>query len=243
LAGKDALRAHGVRGFEPGSGEPVHLVVPAHRRVTPADSVRVRRSAAFDSDVQHHLSPPRLRLEPAALEVAGRALTEDGAVAVLADMCQTHRTKPERLLACLRDTPKVPHRSLLELVLLDVASGAFSALERRFLVKVERAHGLPTGARQRRVTIGRRPYYRDVTYVGMHTHVELDGRIGHVAAIDRWNDLERDVAGARSGDITVRVGWLQALEAHRLARALGDLLMARGWCGRPRRCGAECTLD
>ena len=164
-------------------------------------------------------------------------------MAVLADVCQTHRTKPERLLACLRDTPKVAQRSLLELVLLDVASGAYSALERRFLVKVERAHGLPTGARQRRVTIGRRPYYRDVTYVGLHTHVELDGRMGHDAAVDRWADLERDIVGARSGDLTVRVGWLQALEAHRLAGALGDLLMARGWSGRPRRCGAKCALD
>jgi hypothetical protein len=121
--------------------------------------------------------------------------------------------------------------------------GAFSALERRFLVKVERAHGLPTGARQRRVTIGRRPYYRDVTYVGLHTHVELDGRIGHAGAVDRWNDLERDIEGARSGDLTVRVGWLHVLEAHRLTGALGDLLMARGWRGRPRPCGAGCTLD
>lgn len=110
-------------------------------------------------------------------------------------------------------------------------------------MKVERAHGLPTGARQRRVTIDRRPYHRDVTYVGLRTHVELDGRIVHEAAVDRWADLERDIAGARSGDLTIRVGWLQVLEAHRLADGRSAVLMARGWGGRPRRCGVGCTLD
>ena len=49
------------------------------------------------------------------------------------------------------------------------------------------------------------------------------------AAVDRWADLERDIAGARSGDLTIRVGWLQVLEAHRLADGLSAVLMARGW--------------
>ena len=63
------------------------------------------------------------------------------------------------------------------------------------------------------------------------------------AAVDRWADLERDIAGARSGDLTIRVGWLQVLEAHRLADGLSAVLMARGWGGRPRRCGVGCTLN
>jgi hypothetical protein len=116
-------------------------------------------------------------------------------------------------------------------------------LERRFLVRVERAHALPTAARQRRVTVGRRPHYRDVSNVGLKTEVELDGRIGHSAAADRWADLERDIAAAQSGDLTVRVGWLQVLEAHRMAGALGALLRLRGWGGRPRCCGPDCSLQ
>ena len=242
LAGKDALRAHGVRGFDAVAGEPVELVVAGHRRVTAQPGIRVRRLAAFDSDVQHHLSPPRLRLEPATLQVAAAAPAEDDAVAVLTDVCQSHRTMPDRLLESLRGASRVRHRAVLETILDDVASGAFSALERRFLVRVERAHGLPTGTRQRRVTVGRRPYYRDVTYIGLHTLVELDGRMGHDRARDRWADLERDILSAQAGDLTVRVGWLQVLEAHRLAAALGALLRLRGWRGHPRPCGPVCLL-
>jgi hypothetical protein len=242
LAGRDALRAHGVRGMEPIPSEPIRLVVPAHRKVACPPGVRVTRMTDFDRQVQHHLSPPRLRLEPAALQVASAARTEDVAVAVLSDVCQTRRTRPDRLLDCLRGTGRIRHRDVLETILEDVASGTFSALERRFLTKVERAHALPTGTRQRRVSIGRRPYYRDVTYVGLDTNVELDGRIGHDTALDRWADLERDITSARDGDLTVRVGWLQVLEAHRLADALGLLLIARGWTGRPRQCGPHCTL-
>ena len=183
-----------------------------------------------------------MRLEPAALQVASAEPTEDGAVAVLSDVCQTRRTKPDRLLESLRGTARIRHRALLEAILADVSSGAFSALERRFLVRVERAHRLPTGTRQRRVKIGRRPYFRDVTYLGLDTNVELDGRLGHDRAADRWADLERDLVSAQTGELTLRVGWLQVLEAHRLAAALGAILAARGWLGRPRPCGPDCTI-
>lgn len=242
LAGTDALWAHGVRGFDPRADEPVHVVVPEHRRVTRQPGVRIARLTSFDTVVQGHLSPPRMRLEPAVLQVASASRTEDGAVAVLADACQTRHTTAERLLESLRDTPRIHHRGLLEQILGDVASGAFSALERRFLVRVERAHGLPTATRQRRVNLGQRAYVRDVTHVGLGTVVELDGRLAHDRAADRWADLERDIAGAGAGDLTVRVGWLQVLEAHRLARGLGALLSARGWAGRPHRCAHNCPL-
>jgi hypothetical protein len=242
LAGKDALRAHGVRGFETAHGEPVRIVVPEHRRLTAPHGVRVKRLSSFTDDVQHHLSPPRLRVEPAALQVASEAATEDAAVAVLADVCQSGRTSPARLDARLRAITRIRRRHLLEAVLVDVSTGAYSALERRFLAKVERPHGLPTGHRQRRVRAGRRIYYTDVSYVEFATDVELDGRLGHEGARDRWADLERDIATARSGALTVRVGWLQVLEAHRLASALGQLLHARGWTGTVRPCGPECSI-
>ena len=90
--------------------------------------------------------------------------------------------------------------------------------------------------------MGRRPFFRDVEYLGLHTLVELDGRIGHSFAADRWADLERDIAAAQHGDLTVRVGWLQVLEAHRLAAALGALLVARGWDGQVRPCGPDCSI-
>lgn len=242
LAGRDALRAHGVRGFDGEAEQSVQLVVAGTRRVTPQPGIELRRLTTFDTDVQHHLSPPRLRIEPAALDVAAAEPTEDGAVAVLADVCQSRRSTAGRLLTALTGRSRLRHRALLHAILQDVAAGAYSALERRFLIRVERAHGLPTGARQRLVRPGRKPYYRDVSYVGLGTEVELDGRLGHSLARDRWADLERDLIAAVAGSLTVRVGWLQAVEACRLAATLGELLRARGWRGRPRPCGPRCTL-
>jgi hypothetical protein len=128
-------------------------------------------------------------------------------------------------------------------VLADVATGAYSALERRYLRDVERPHGLPTGHRQRRVSTGRAVAYRDVEYVGLDTVVELDGRLGHEAATDRWADLDRDLDAAVDRRLTVRFGWRQVLQPCRVAAAVATLLRARGWAGDPIPCGPTCPVN
>jgi hypothetical protein len=143
LGGSSALRAHRVRGHD--DDNPVQVVVAEDRRVHAPRGVRVRRVAAYDELVQAHLSPPRMRLEHAALDVASRAATDDAAVSVLADICQTGRSTPQRLRDALMARPTLPRRRILMEILDDVASGAYSALERRYLVRVERRHGLPSG--------------------------------------------------------------------------------------------------
>lgn len=98
-------------------------------------------------------------------------------------------------------------------ILEDVAAGVCSTLEHRFLVDVERAHGLPVAERQRGVGVpGRNRAYCDVRYVGLATVVELDGRLGHEWAEGRWQELDRDVDSAVRGDITIRLGWGQVLQ-------------------------------
>jgi hypothetical protein len=69
--------------------------------------------------------------------------------------------------------------------------------------------------------------------------VELDGRLGHEATTDRWNDLERDLDAVVQGDLTVRAGWGLVLDPCRLAAALVRILLARGWTGRPRGAGRD----
>ena len=69
--------------------------------------------------------------------------------------------------ATLRAQTRLPRRRLLLEVLDDVSTGAYSALERRYLRDVERAHALPTGARQSRevvVAAGGRVVFRDVEH-------------------------------------------------------------------------------
>ena len=160
LAGESALRAHGLRSVSdsppsrrsyrdadwiagPAVLEPVHVVVGANRRVVPPPGVVVTRQTDFDGRVQLHLSPPRLRLDEALLDVASACPDEAGAVALLADACQEGATTAARLHATLSGRGRLPRRRLLLAILDDVAAGSMSVFERRYLRDVERSHGLP----------------------------------------------------------------------------------------------------
>jgi hypothetical protein len=241
LDGASALTAYGVRTT--GASQPqIEVAIDRTRSVGGAMGIAVRRRADFDGQAQMNLCPPRVRVEHALLTVASRLPDENGAVAVLADACQRRHTTPDRLADTLRRRPKLSRRRLLLSILEDVASGAYSVLERRYLLRVERPHALPTGARQRRVKVGRRVHYRDVEYVDLATTVELDGRIGHEATSNRWADLDRDVDAAVRGGMTLRIGWKQVLNPCRLAAAVARILVARGWAGSPRPCGRGCVV-
>ena len=245
LAGRSAMRAHRMR-VSPAIAsdrEPIEIAVPHDRRVTPAPGIRVRRVKDLETISQLHTRPPRMRLEQAVLLVSSSTAAEDAAVAVLADACQEGRTTAARLASALDGLPRLRHRRLLTALLADVADGANSVLERRYLVRVEQAHRLPRGARQRRATRSDgRATYRDVEYAAQRTVVELDGRLAHDRAEARWADLDRDLESAAAGDVTLRAGWGQLLEPCRLAAVIGRVLMSRGWSGRPLACGAGCPV-
>jgi hypothetical protein len=238
LSGAAALHAHGVRGHE----EPtcIELATPRGRRVRAVSGIQVTRCNDYDRIVQAHLSPPRLRVEAALLRVASGSKTEDGTVAVLADACQCGATTSGRLAAELDEMPSLSKRRLIAEILTDVAEGAMSPLERRYLRDVERAHALPRGRRQRPDRVAGSLVVRDVEYPSQATEVELDGRLGHDAAHDRWDDLDRDLGSVADGKLTVRLGWRQVLQPCRTAVAVGRILMMRGWSGPVGRCRAGC---
>ena len=242
LAGPSALRAARVRAHRQEDTAPIRVCVDATRSVRSRPGIVVVRLADWDSVTQTNLSPPRQRLEHALLCAASAKVREDEAVAMLADAVQQGRTTPGRLLAALEEQPRLRHRRLLLEILRDVDAGAYSVLERRYLVKVERAHGLPTGARQRRVHQGKRPAFRDVDYVELGTSVELDGRIGHEEATDQWADLDRDLAAVVAGDLTLRAGWGQVLDPCRLAHIVARILLERGPVPDLRGCGGSCPV-
>lgn len=246
LGGGSALRRYGVRtgrDSEPDHEVAIEIAVDRARRVRSLPGVRVRRITRFPDRVLANLSPPRLRLEDAVLDVAGSAGDEATAVGVLADACRSRRTTAARILRALDGRERMRRRAFLRSVLDDVASGAHSLLEWRYLVHVERQHGLPRGKRQRQVRAGRTRAHRDVDYLDLHTIVELDGRLGHTLAGDRWSDLDRDVHAATGGSITLRLGWRQVLEPCRLAAAVATILIARGWRGRPVGCSPTCPVE
>jgi hypothetical protein len=238
LAGRSALTAHGVRGHDT---DDIHVVVAQRRKVRPRPGVRIERLTDFDRAVLDNLSPPRVRVERALVRVASEASDDDAAVGILSDGCQSRRTTPARLADELRGTPRVPRRQLLLAIVDDVAEGAFSVLERRYLLHVERAHGLPRARRQKPdPLIG--AAQRDVEYVHQAVIVELDGRLGHEWALDHWDDLDRDLDAMASGRLTLRAGWRQVLQPCRLAGVVAVVLTARGWTGAAHPCGPDCAV-
>lgn len=240
LTEDSALLASGMRNLrEP---DAVQVAIDLTRRTRDRPGITVHRTARLDELTQWNRTPPRLRLEHAALLAASRRLRDrrDGAdaVALLSDGCQQRMTTPGRLAEALALHQRLPGRGFLSAVLDDVASGAFSVLEHRYLTAVERPHRLPRARRQQAFRRASRAGFRDVLYEQHALVVELDGRLGHEWATDRWDDLERDLVAAGQDLMTIRAGWGQVLQPCRLAAAVARLLQMRGWGGEPARCPA-----
>jgi hypothetical protein len=240
LAGESALAAQHVPGYEQRVGAPIEVSVDRDRRVTRRVGIAVRQHVRFESLCQMQLQPPRERLEHALLGVASRKRGLDRSVGILADAVQQGRTTPARLLVALEERTRLRHRALLCTVLTDVRSGVHSVLEHRYLTDVERAHGLPTGNRQRRVQTVGGITFRDVDYLDEGLTVELDGRIGHSETEDLWSDLERDAVTIALGGVTIRAGWVHVLDPCRLAKAVATVLVSLGWSGWITPCSPDC---
>ncbi|MBK8461227.1 MAG: DUF559 domain-containing protein [Micropruina sp.] len=171
--------------------------------------------------------PSRTAVPDTLLDLCSEA-TEDGVARYLADALHDRRTSAQQVLAALAARGRFPHRRLIMDVLGDVVAGVGSALERRYLRDVERAHGLPTALRQAR-PIG--TYAADTLYGPYRVIVELDGR-GFHGGSRALRDQLRDLEHASVGLITLRVGWSDvAANPCLVARAVAQALMANGWEG------------
>jgi len=195
LSRDSALRACGMKRCGASEDSPIKVAINKSRGGRTPSGIVVERLANYEAWVRTSSSPPRVRLDVAVLQVASRS-TEEDAVAVISDAVSSRRTTAARLASALTAMTRLPQRAFLAGVLDDVGAGAHSLLEQRYLCNVERAHGLPTGARQAVSTVVGRRAIRDVAYPDYGLYVELDGRLGHEAAADRWKDLERDLAAA-----------------------------------------------
>jgi hypothetical protein len=226
------------------SGDVIHVAVDETRKPADRVGVRIHRLRDFDARVQWNLGPPRIRFEDAALTLCSQARDRIAALALASDLCRRRRTTPERLLTELNRRPTLRHHAWLRDVLQETAVGVRSPLESSYVRKVERAHGLPRGRRQLHERTSDGTVYRDVLYEAQALLVELDGRIGHELSRERWNDMDRDLLAATKALMTLRVGWRQAEEqACRTAGRISQVLSARGWQGKPRRCGPHCTIE
>jgi hypothetical protein len=243
LCGVSALRATEGPGKRDRDEGLIHVAVDRHRRLEDPEGVRLHRLSRINTRVQWNRSPPRLRYDEAAIDVAIAAADEFAAVAALADAVQSRRTTASRMLDVLAARPRVPRRAWLGAVLADIAEGTCSALEHGYLTGVERPHHLPRADRQPPEHARQGMVYRDVEYdAGLI--VELDGRLFHDSARARDADLDRDLDAAVDGRATVRVSWGQVFDRGCLtAGRIGTLLEKRGWTGGASPCGPDCLLE
>lgn len=236
LAAESAIRAADGPGRAGASSGPIHVAIDRKRTLVAPPGVRILRVSHLAERVLWNVSPPRVRLEHAVLEVAARARSDFRAIATMADAVQSRRTTGPRLAAALVARQRIARRSFLASVIEDITAGTCSVLEHGYLIRVERQHGLPLASRQT-LTSARGPIYRDVDYKPLPLVVELDGRLFHNTAVDRDRDLERDLFAVVEGAATGRVGWGQVFERPCVtADLIGTLLAQRGWTGTFRRC-------
>lgn len=223
-------------------GERLHISVPVNRRVDRRDGLAVHLDTNLARKVQPARSPSRTRLEDTVLDLVDRADVLGDVATWVTRACQRRLTTPARLATALVARKKISWRPELEAMLCDVADGAQSPLELRYLHRVERAHGLPAGLRQHRWS-GRRVIWVDVDLPSFQVRIELDGRVGHVEE-GAFRDRNRDNAGTVHGVATLRYGHLEVFsEPCGVAGQVAHVLQLRGWPGVLRRCGPDCSAS
>lgn len=239
FCGRSAAHLWGLEARPPSSLE---LVVPRARCVTPPEQASVRRSARWDDLIDDRAYPWRTTRPATVIEVAALGSATD-ALCVVARAVQQEFVTAAELRQELSARRATRHGSLLADVLGDVDSGGQSGAELLYVRDVERAHGLPAGARQQVTDQGRRRHH-DTGYEEYRLIVEVDGRLGHERWADRVRDGQRDRQVLTGDVVTSRVFWSDvALTPCQTAAEVGAVLRARGWEGAPRPCRRrDCTL-
>jgi len=219
----------------------VHVLLPAGRRVMPQPGLRLHLATHASERLQLGSSPARTTVEDTVLDLIGSKRRADDVVGLLTSACQRRLTTPARLFAASERRKKIAWRPLLREVLRDVAQGAQSALEVRYLRDVERAHGLPRGTRQVVVVVAGRCQSDDVHYEEFGVVVELDG-VAYHDGDQVFRDMARDNATAVRKQITLRYGWRDVFgRPCATAEQVATVLQQRGWKGNMERC-PRCRL-
>lgn len=217
---------------------PIDVAVDWSRRVASQPGLRVHRVRGLEDKVRWNLSPPRVRIEVAAVEVAHRATDDLAAISVLAAVVGSRRTVATRLRTAIEQRARLRRRTMLTQLLRDLDRGTHSVLEHGYLDRVLRPHGLPAPtSQQSAVVVGAATEYRDVAHADLGLCVELDGRL-HDSTEARDADADRDLDDLARGRVTPRIRYRQVFATPcRTAARLATLFATRGWEGTPRPCG------
>lgn len=218
----------------------VEVSIPVDRQEVAVPGVRVRRSRLLPGKATASNGWPVTTAADTVLDLVAEMRSPHDVVALLTDACRSKAVTADEILKAMGRRKRQRHRQLVKDVLADVIGGVESILEHRYLVKVERAHGLPRGRRQVKGRANGVPICKDVEYDEFDTVVELDGRLGHEGS-GRHRDRRRDNAGTVRRKATLRYGHADLMEPCEAAREVAIVLRDRGWTGQLTKCGPLCT--
>jgi hypothetical protein len=233
-----------LHGFvKPDPDRPVHVTVRYGCSAVRLGGVKIHRSRAFAHIGAAESDPPRtsrvhtvldlVMAAPDAQEAARRAhqYALDAGVHPLALERAAEMRRPWRFRKAVADAVAL------------LKDGVLSALEHRYLVDVEQAHGLPVGLRQARVLVDGIHRYEDVAYdlPGGRALVRLDGFGYHSDKFTAFVDRRRTAAAVLTRTPAVPYGWDEVTKLPcQTAREVETLLRPLGWVDPLLPC-ARCT--
>jgi very-short-patch-repair endonuclease len=225
---------------------PVHVLLPANRRLRGSAGVVLHRRRGFvvDScDVVVRAGLPTCRVEPSVVD-SWPLLTGDTRRAAVISAVAERLTTPERLLRVIDANRSIPdRRELLRLVSL-LAAGCRSELELWGYDHIFAGPDMPTVERNVQVKVGGQTIYLDAYCPGARVNFELDGAKYHSSRRDRERDARRDAALAALGIMVVRFTHDQLTGSPRLVREqIRAIVAARAhdpnlWSAYPSRTGS-----
>lgn len=222
----------------------IHITVPERRnpaRYGKIPGVRIYRSDIIVDDSRvSGKTLPCTTVEDTVIDLVNRSKNFDAAYEWVCKALGKWRTTPDRLLAAMKARKRVRFRRDIEIV-LQVARGAMSWLERRYVTGVEAPHGIQAAARQERVRQETGNTYMDNVYRLYKTCVELDGAVAHPEdeqwkdkKRDRWNLVHQQTVTLRFGVPDLRTDDDLCRTAADVAKVLSDRGPAVGHpCDRP----------
>ncbi len=204
----------------------IEVSIPDERQEVAVPGVRVRRSRLLPGKATVHDGWPITTAADTVLDLVAEMRSPHDVVALLTDACRSKAVTAEEILKAMGRRKRQRHRQLVKDVLADVVGGVESLLEHKYLVRVERPHGLPQGRRQVKARAHGLPICEDVEYDEFETVVELDGRLGHEGS-GRHRDRRRDNSGTRQGKATLRYGHADLEEPCEAALEVATVLRDR----------------
>lgn len=207
-AGEGAILSHDsaatIWGIRKGGLDPIHLSIPASRRVR-LDGIQPHRRRPMPAATTKQnlpLSSPLFTLVDLAA-----SLDTDPLEAAINEADRLNLVDPETLELAIIDIPSFPGKGRLR-DSLSRYSRTDSNLERRFLAIVRKAR-LPMPATQEHVGRGRIDFH----WPDLNLVVETDGLTYHRRPIQQLEDRRRDQAHTAAGRTQLRFANLQIRES------------------------------